>query len=370
MSTDSEATAPRSFKRARTGDNLPDPASGITHTSTSAAAPPGQSSTIDLFASFRTELDAHHDLNERLVRFSRDVTANSKKVIFLLHRYNPMLDVSAGAQPQRHSSNQSILDEAEAKLREITEVILKCADLELLGPVPASQPESIAAMQQTKRKPEGSELKAAGGGGSWKGKQKQTQTDDIMLPALSKAGRYSDRYDRAFGPGLEEYVRRGLDYRRGTFFLHTDPCHRRSPQIEAVSFLHFVQRRSLIRYDEVQSRFGDKIIIPPRRYLLGISDLSGELMRFATNAVGGGDVTGEACVNPVLATLRDIRDSLDRFTLLLGRDLVKKQAVTDQSVRKIEDSKSSISHSSRGLEANAMCPSHQSSMHCASERLR
>jgi predicted translin family RNA/ssDNA-binding protein len=31
-------------------------------------------------------LDAKHDKHERLVKLSRDITAESKKVIFLLHR--------------------------------------------------------------------------------------------------------------------------------------------------------------------------------------------------------------------------------------------------------------------------------------------
>ena len=43
--------------------------------------------------------------------------------------------------------------------------------------------------------------------------------------------------------------------------------------------------------------------IPPHRYLLGLSDLTGELMRFATNAVGSGDA-GDV----VLLVLNLIRD--------------------------------------------------------------
>ena len=41
---------------------------------------------LDAFAAFRDELDEKHDRRERLVKASRDVTNQSKKVIFQLHR--------------------------------------------------------------------------------------------------------------------------------------------------------------------------------------------------------------------------------------------------------------------------------------------
>lgn len=122
-------------------------------------------------------------------------------------------------------------------------------------------------------------------------------------------------------------------------------------QIEAVSFLHYLETRQLISFRLVQLLFQPALSdpetdlflseplfrVPVRRYLLGISDLSGELMRFATNAVGAGDITGEIVVADVLRTLRHIKGSLDTFVPLVGRELAKKQSVTEQSVRKIED---------------------------------
>ncbi|KAJ4029205.1 hypothetical protein NW761_005741 [Fusarium oxysporum] len=40
----------------------------------------------DMFEGFRDELDEHHDRRERIVKASRDVTAQSKKIIFTLQR--------------------------------------------------------------------------------------------------------------------------------------------------------------------------------------------------------------------------------------------------------------------------------------------
>lgn len=131
--------------------------------------------------------------------------------------------------------------------------------------------------------------------------------------------------------------------------------------------MHFLQEGKLISLAEVQAMFttADGVVaypVPPFRYLLGLSDLTGELMRFATNAVGAGD-TG-AVVNVVLELMRDIRTgeqsaclspsssstehhycppfplpfrtALDPFIPLI-RDMRKKQQVTSQSMRKIED---------------------------------
>ncbi len=41
---------------------------------------------IQDFLIYQTELDTRHDKYERLVKLSRDVTIESKRIIFLLHR--------------------------------------------------------------------------------------------------------------------------------------------------------------------------------------------------------------------------------------------------------------------------------------------
>lgn len=131
-------------------------------------------------------------------------------------------------------------------------------------------------------------------------------------------------------------------------------------KIEAISFHHFLLRGKLIALEEVQDLFiispSTSIIgsdsqpltipatflfpVPSHRYLLGISDLTGELMRFATNALGGGGGKGTSdpasVVRSVLSLLREIREALEPFTFLV-QDMRKKQAVTTQSLRKIED---------------------------------
>lgn len=46
------------------------------------------SSIIHMFHEFQEELDMRHDKYERLAKLSRNITIESKRVIFLLHRIN------------------------------------------------------------------------------------------------------------------------------------------------------------------------------------------------------------------------------------------------------------------------------------------
>ena len=44
------------------------------------------SPVIQLFRGYQRQLDKRHDKHERLVKLSRDITIESKRAIFLLHR--------------------------------------------------------------------------------------------------------------------------------------------------------------------------------------------------------------------------------------------------------------------------------------------
>ncbi|CAO1615191.1 unnamed protein product [Jaminaea pallidilutea] len=254
------------------------------------------------FDGYRGEIDAHNDRRERLIKASRDVTNLSKKLIFHLHRLPPPAHLSSAdaTLPVAAPANPSKMEkEAMQKRDEIVQLIKRVAFEE----------------------------------------------------GLTAGSSASLRYERNFGSGVEEFI-------------------------EAISFQHFLTHGTLVTLDEVQELFrikglegapetvqgpeGNPVEIPPdflfpvptHRYLLGISDLTGELMRFATNALGGGSGGAKgpkavpsdpgAIVRAVLRLLRDIRESLEPFTFLVA-DMRKKQAVTTQSLRKIEDLSYNIS---------------------------
>lgn len=174
-----------------------------------------------LFFCFQQELDQRHDKYERLVKLSRDITIESKRTIFLLHRISNTPDMS------------DILAESITKLDGVRQ--------------------------------------------------------NIKMIAHELVGEDMHQYHRAFSPGLQEYV-------------------------EAVTFQHYIQTRSLMGLDEINKQLvfpheenekpeeassDDKeeeekpslsLQVTPTDYLLGIADLTGELMRMCINSVGNGDI--------------------------------------------------------------------------------
>lgn len=176
-----------------------------------------------------------NDRRERLIKTSRDVTALSKKLIFHLHRFSL---ASGWPGDASRTQNARLLHEAHAKLDEIYAVLMSCAEAE--------------ALVSTTNRP-----------------------SPTML-----------RFERFLGGSLEELV--GL--------AHT------SHQIEAAAFLYFLEHDTLMPLAHVQAplrsmahpfvgaaRLTQLVYITPTRYLLGLSDVTGELMRFAINAVGATD---------------------------------------------------------------------------------
>lgn len=70
------------------------------------------------------KLDTHHDRHERLVKLSRDITIESKRVIFLLHRV------------QDEASKIKITAEAEGKLLSVINTSWNRVAKELAGQDP------------------------------------------------------------------------------------------------------------------------------------------------------------------------------------------------------------------------------------------
>ncbi|RDB28523.1 Translin-associated protein X [Hypsizygus marmoreus] len=122
------------------------------------------------------------------------------------------------------------------------------------------------------------------------------------------------RYQRQVSPGLQEYI-------------------------EALSFAHYLEHGTLITFQQVQDTLCDPDGVPyfpltVSDYLLGLSDLTGELMRFAISAIARRG--GRAKAHQVCAFVRNCKADFERMTPYV-RDLSKKQAVTAQSLEKIED---------------------------------
>ncbi|KAF8845328.1 Translin [Paxillus ammoniavirescens] len=121
-------------------------------------------------------------------------------------------------------------------------------------------------------------------------------------------------HHRSVSPGLQEYI-------------------------EALSFAHYLGHGTLVTFTQVQSTLSDNngvpyFPLPKEDYLLGLSDLTGELMRFAISGIarkGGRNRARQVC-----NFVRECKSDFDRFTPFV-KELRKKQIVTNQSLEKIED---------------------------------
>ncbi|KZT74853.1 Translin [Daedalea quercina L-15889] len=146
-----------------------------------------------------------------------------------------------------------------------------------------------------------------------KGKLKEIQN---LFAGMSEeiAGDRFWRYQKNVSPGLQEYI-------------------------EALSFAYYLQCQTMISYEEVQKSLSDAdgnpyFPLPLDDYLLGLSDLTGELMRYAISSISRRGGRSEA--NEVCKFVRGCRADFEALTPYF-RELRKKQQVTSQSLEKIED---------------------------------
>ncbi|GAA5898599.1 hypothetical protein JCM8208_004710 [Rhodotorula glutinis] len=82
--------------------------SSSAHGESAPTQPTRAAALLSAFTAFRTELDTHHAQRERVVKLSRDVTALSKQLIFVLHR--------VGAAGGDKGARDKVVSEAEGKM--------------------------------------------------------------------------------------------------------------------------------------------------------------------------------------------------------------------------------------------------------------
>ncbi|KAJ5464428.1 uncharacterized protein N7458_000114 [Penicillium daleae] len=153
-----------------------------------------------------------------------------------------------------------------------------------------------------------------------------TQENDARLEQIHKhfasivtdlVGIKSCRYQRQISGGVQEFI-------------------------EAISFDHYLRTETLITHAEVVARLPG-ILVTEEDYLMGIFDLTGEMMRFAVTALSSGKVTPtDAAKAGVLVDLRAIRARCEalsvpgRHRAFMYKDLAKKKEVMQNSVEKVE----------------------------------
>ncbi|PAA89374.1 hypothetical protein BOX15_Mlig001638g2, partial [Macrostomum lignano] len=201
-----------------------------------------------LFQTFKERLDVKQDRRERIVKLSRDITMESKRLIFTLHRV-------AGASD-------------EERLAVLTEVSQRLDKL-------------IASK---------------------------------LLPISSElTGQDPWEYRRAYSPGLQELI-------------------------EAMTFLEFLSTGRLLSLSGgVRDRLPSGLLVSQFDYLLGVCDLSGELMRLALNAAAKADFDTPERVLAFLQKLLGCCETVpDRGPDWFPKDFAGKLETMRQSVEKVE----------------------------------
>lgn len=134
------------------------------------------------------------------------------------------------------------------------------------------------------------------------------------------------RFRRAFSPGIQEYI-------------------------EARTFLSFISSRTLLTPKDIEAEFGAacraedhglNVPLEPSDYVLGVADLTGELMRCAVAAAGRSD--GPA-LHKIWEFLKGVEEGLKCFEKgrnAIGRDFPMKMKVLKTSVDKVEKSRYDI----------------------------
>lgn len=83
---------------------------------------------------------------------------------------------------------------------------------------------------------------------------------------------------------------------------------------------------------EVSSDDVISVLVPPSEYILGIADLTGEMMRRAINSVGDGDLNRPFEICAFLQQIESAYSGLNNS----NRDVNRKLSVLRQSLRKVE----------------------------------
>ncbi|KAM7264480.1 hypothetical protein ACFE04_002163 [Oxalis oulophora] len=220
-----------------------------TMTSSSTSDDLSVSPMKNAFTNYADYLNNLNDKRERVVKASRDLTMNSKKVIFQVHRISKQ-------------NREDVLDSADKDLARVRDQYVSRVIKELQG------------------------------------------TDFWKLR-------------RAYSPGVQEYV-------------------------EAASFFKFCKTGSLLSRDEINASLlplNDSSLQPFQinilDYLLGLADLTGELMRLAIGRISDGELefAGNIC-----QFARNIYRELTLVVPLMddSHDMKTKMEVMLQSVIKIE----------------------------------
>lgn len=252
------------------------------------------SPVIQAFRIFQEELDNRNDRNERIVKLSRDITIESKRIIFLLQR-------CAGLE-----NKQDVLNEAATKFEELYKSKFFPLALELEGQDPYQYLRAYSPGLQ---------------------EYIEAVTFYHYLQDENLVGVDKVQTDLIFSTNFKTPETKLL--------LEETLCTSSADDIaiQSQSNLNLEKDTSLTAHEGALKGKNSVVVpVPPSEYMLGVADFTGELMRMAINSVGAGDLDTPSLV---LKLMRLINCAFNSFGNI-PRELRQKARVLSQSLQKVE----------------------------------
>ncbi|XP_061402850.1 translin-associated protein X [Musca vetustissima] len=233
---------------------------------------------LKAFQSYAIELDAKHDRYERIVKMSRDITIESKRIIFLLHS----IDV-------RKNNKQKVLEEARTRLEKVIACNFKAIAEELHGHDPY-------------------------------------------------------QFRGAYSPGLQEFIE-AYTFMEYIKYVENDSEGAGGDEGGEMSDWNALQKKMTYPASEekevkdeeeitTSSKASTMFFVDPNEYILGVSDLTGELMRRCINSLCSGETdTTMACCK----ALQKFFTGYISLNVHRCRELSRKIYTMRQSVLKAEN---------------------------------
>ncbi|KAG0273936.1 hypothetical protein BGZ95_010261 [Linnemannia exigua] len=331
-------------------------------------------SIVQDFGYFRDILEEHHDRRERIIKVSRDINNFSKKMIFALHRAEPR-----DYLPQFSASSEALLEFKE-KHATVLKLFHRIA-IDLQGcnyhryqrSVSGPMQEYIEAMTLEYYLVHGKLMpKSALEAHLVFATTPEQLTNPDLIIAIGQFGSEGGRSGGGGGGGGQR-GKFNKDNRKGPFNKDrkdapkkpTNPVPASSTSTSAAENSPSTAPSSpmIVEADQTVSTTISQLPasstttvqltleVTDEDYLLGIADLTGELMRLAINTLGQSLMpttpqendgqtarllSPEQRVQHILRFLRDIKSGFDGLSLTKMSPISKKMGVLRQSLQKIE----------------------------------
>ncbi|CAH1790716.1 unnamed protein product [Owenia fusiformis] len=252
---------------------------------------------IQAFKQYQNELDTKHDKHERLVKLSRDVTLESKRVIFLLQR------IAGGTDENKNN----VLKEADTKLQAIQDDHFRKIALELDGEDPYQFLKAYTAGMQ--------EYIEAVTFFQYHKDQSLTNHLTIQRQLQFTQNCPTDETSNSTLPNVENPKLPKLDI-----------------QDQPVKPLDSASCESSYHDSQISAIKTIEVLVTPLDYILGVADLTGEIMRLAINSVKTGNAN---FLFQLCDFMREIHNAFISFGNI-HREIRRKLNVLQQSLKKVE----------------------------------